>query len=78
MALITKKEASERLGIGVRTLEGFIGRGQLPVYRIGPRLVRIEEADLEAFLEARRCQQAQPKPVEIRRPCLYVPGMKVV
>lgn len=77
MALITKQEASARLAIGMRSLEGIIRRGQLPVYRIGPRSVRIDEQDLEDFLAARRCLH-EAKPAEVRRPCRYYPGMKVV
>lgn len=80
MAYITKQEAAARLAIGVRTLEGIIARGQLTAYRIGPKLVRIDEQDLEAYVEARRIlHQPQPvKPAEVKRPCLYKPGMKVV
>lgn len=80
MAYITKQEASARLAISVRTLEGLISRGQLPAYRIGPKMVRIDEADLEAYVQARviRHQAPAPKGVEKVRPCLYVPGMKVV
>lgn len=78
MALITKKEAAERLTISVRTLEGMISRGAIPACRIGPKLVRIEEADLDAYLAAHRIvpQPKEQKPAP--RPCRYVPGMRVV
>lgn len=79
MALITKQEASARLAISVRTLEGIIKRGNLAVYRIGPKCVRIDEEDLDAYVEARRILHQQPaRKSEAARPCLYVPGMKVV
>lgn len=79
MGLITKQEASARLAISVRTLEGIIKRGNLAVYRIGPKCVRIDEDDLDAYVEARRILHQQPgKKPEAVHPCLYVPGMKVV
>ncbi|MBQ9685035.1 MAG: helix-turn-helix domain-containing protein [Oscillospiraceae bacterium] len=80
MNYLTKKQAAERLQISVRTLEGLISRGQLPAYRIGPKAVRIVEAELENYVLARQIApiKATPKKAEAVRPCLYVPGMKVV
>lgn len=77
MAYITKQEASARLAIGVRTLEGIIKRGQLPAYRIGPKCVRIDEEDLEEYVRARQVAP-QTRTAAVSRPCLYRPGMKVV
>lgn len=79
MALITKQEAADRLTVSVRTLEGMIQRGVLPAYRIGPKLVRIEEAEIQRYLQARLIapQTAKAK-VPVQRLCRYVPGMKVV
>ncbi len=80
MAWITRQEAADRLAISVKTLDGLIRRGQLPASKIGPRIVRIDERDLEAYTAERRVapapvkQKAAPPP----RPCRYVPGMKVV
>lgn len=80
MAWITRQEAADRLAISVKTLDGLIRRGQLPASKIGPRIVRIDERDLEAYTVERRVapapvkQKAAPPP----RPCRYVPGMKVV
>ena len=79
MALMTKAQAAEELQISVRTLEGLISRGQLPAYRIGPKCVRIDSEDLGEYVAARRIAPAtRPRPVEVVRPCRYVPGMKVV
>lgn len=79
MSYITKQQAAERLQIGVRTLEGIIARGQLPAYRVGPRMVRIDEQDLEDYVRARRvAAPTREKRDEPVRPCLYRPGMKVV
>lgn len=80
MKLLTKKEAAERLTVSLRTLDGLISRGALPAYRPSPNTVRIKEEDLDAYLESRLVAPARkPKPAPtIARPCLYVPGMKVV
>ena len=78
--MLTRKEAAARLAVSLRTLDGLIARGQLPAYRIGPKAVRLREADLEAYV-AGHVVYAKPtviKPTEKVRPCLYVPGMKVV
>lgn len=80
MAWITRQQAAERLGISLPTLDGLIRRGQLPASRIGPKIVRIDERDLEEYARGRLVapaparQTAAPPP----RPCRYVPGMKVV
>ena len=79
MTYLTRQQAAERLGISLRTLDGLIQRGGLPAYRIGSRLVRIRDTDLDAYLAGR---QVAPAPVKDKprpqRPCRYVPGMKVV
>ena len=76
--MLTRKEAAERLAISLRTLDGLIARGQLPAYRIGPKSVRLRESDLDAYVAGRLVAPAPPRPTPITRPCLYVPGMKVV
>lgn len=79
MTYLTRQQAAERLGISLRTLDGLIQRGGLPAYRIGSRLVRIRDTDLDAYLAGR---QVAPAPVKEKarppRPCRYFPGMKVV
>jgi len=76
---LTKKQAADELQISVRTLEGLIKRGQLPAYKIGPQLVRIDRDDLRAFVEARPIQpERKEKTAPAGRICRYVPGQKVV
>ena len=53
MAWITRQEAADRLAISVKTLDGLIRRGQLPASKIGPRIVRIDERDIEEHLGRR-------------------------
>ena len=76
---LTKQQAADELQISVRTLEGLIKRGQLPAYRIGPQLVRIDRDDLRAFVEARPIRpDKKEKSAPAGRICRYVPGQKVV
>ena len=79
MAYLTKAQAADELQISVRTLEGLIKRGQLPAYKIGPQLVRIDRDDLRAFVEARPIRpDKKEKAAPAGRICRYVPGQKVV
>lgn len=78
MSYITRKQAAERLSVSVRVLDGLIARGQLPAYKIGSKLVRISEADLERYMKRQIMTPASLKTAPADRPCLYVPGMKVV
>lgn len=50
---ISAPETARRLGVKLRTVHGFIDRGELPAYRMG-RVIRVRVEDLEAFIEA--CQ----------------------
>ena len=50
---MSTREASERLGITLRTLYRFIDEGQLGAYKFG-RVIRLKEVDVEAFIEASR------------------------
>lgn len=81
MKYLTRQEAAARLAVSLRTLDGLIARGQLPAYKVGPRLVRLKEQELDDYISARlvapeAANRAAPAPG--KRPCLYVPGMKVV
>lgn len=78
MSYITRKQAAERLSVSVRVLDGLIARGQLPAYKIGSKLVRISEADIEKYMKKQIMTPTPVKAAPAARPCLYVPGMKVV
>ena len=78
MSYITRKAAAERLSVSVRVLDGLIARGQLPAYKIGSKLVRISEADIERYMKKQIMAPASLKTAPEVRPCRYVPGMKVV
>lgn len=78
MAWLKRQQAAERLGISLPTLDGLIRRGQLPASKVGARIVRIDERDIEAYLAARRVAPMKKAAEPPKRPCRYVPGMKVV
>jgi excisionase family DNA binding protein len=50
---LSTREASERLGVTLRTLYRFIDEGQLAAYKFG-RVIRIKEGDVERFIEGAR------------------------
>jgi excisionase family DNA binding protein len=52
--MIRPKEASFRMGISRRTLHDYITQGKLRYYRLSPRCIVFDEADIDAFLESRR------------------------
>jgi len=51
--LLTTRQAAERLAISLRTLERLAASGELRAVRFG-RSVRIDSADLAAFIESRK------------------------
>jgi excisionase family DNA binding protein len=52
--LLDVDEVAARVGVARRTVWGWISDGSLPVVKLGSRLVRIAERDLERFVEERR------------------------
>lgn len=52
---LSTSEASERLGVTLRTLYRLIDEGQVVSYKFG-RVIRIKEEDLDAFVEGARIQ----------------------
>jgi excisionase family DNA binding protein len=47
---ISVNEAAESLDCSPRTIRRYIASGLLPAYRMGPRLIRIDPAELDAML----------------------------
>ena len=46
MKLITIDEAAERIGVHPNTIRNWLKAGNLKGYRIGPRVIRIDETEL--------------------------------
>lgn len=45
-------DVCERVGVNERTVRGWIAAGVLPANRIGKRLIRIRDTDLDAAMRA--------------------------
>ena len=78
MGYITMETAAERLCISEKTMKRMVQRGAIPAYRIGPKMVRIDEKELEAYVRERLVAPKPARRAEPARACRYVPGMKVV
>ncbi|MGH9069420.1 MAG: helix-turn-helix domain-containing protein [Acidimicrobiales bacterium] len=50
---MSTKDASERLGVTLRTLYRFIDEGQVPAYQFG-RVIRLKATDVAGFIETSR------------------------
>ena len=48
------EEAGRFLGLKTGTLHAYVSRRQIPHLRIGPRLVRFDRHELEAWLDSKR------------------------
>jgi excisionase family DNA binding protein len=48
--LVTIAAAAEQLGICTRTIHRRIADGSLRVYRVGPRLLRVDQTDLDKLI----------------------------
>jgi excisionase family DNA binding protein len=46
--LITVEAAADYLGVGVRSVRRYIATGRLPAYRVGDKLIRVDQADVDA------------------------------
>jgi excisionase family DNA binding protein len=48
--LITVDAAASYLGIGVRSVRRYIAEQKLPAYRVGDKLIRVDQADVDALI----------------------------
>lgn len=56
--LLTIEQTAQRLGCSTNTTRSMIRKGDLAAVRIGPRMVRVREADLEQILQPYDAGQA--------------------
>jgi len=55
---ISIDDAASRLGVHSKTLRKWVAAGHVPAYRLGPKVLRIKLADLEAMVERKRIPNA--------------------
>lgn len=49
---VSLAQAAEHVGVSERTIRRWIADGRLAGYRVGPRLLRVDRAELEALFSA--------------------------
>ncbi|MHB2023680.1 MAG: helix-turn-helix domain-containing protein [Mycobacteriales bacterium] len=54
--LLTIDEAADRMGVGVRFMRRLIEEGRIPVLKLGERKTRLDEADIDAYIERARIE----------------------
>lgn len=54
MAMMTPKEAAARCGVPIGTLYYWVSQKYVPHVRLGPRLVRFDEDEIDRWLAAKR------------------------
>ena len=54
--LLSVGEVARRLSVSVRSVRSLIERGAIPTVRVTDRRVAVDEADLAAYVAARRTQ----------------------
>ena len=52
---LSTQQASERLGVTLRTLYRLIDTGQIPAYKIG-RVIRLQAQEVDAFITGARIE----------------------
>ena len=55
--LMRLREVAARLRISVRTVWRMIAAGELPIVKLSKRVVRVEPAALQAWIEQRRSKR---------------------
>ena len=60
MALLDYPRAAKRLGVSKRTLWTLVKNGSIPAVRFAGRTVRIDPADLQAFIQRSKNVQQTP------------------
>ncbi|WP_324667191.1 Gene 36 protein (Gp36), probable excisionase [Mycobacterium canetti] len=49
--LISLQDAADRCGVNYRTMRRYIAAGRLQAVRVGPRLLKVDAAELDSLLQ---------------------------
>lgn len=60
---IHPQEAADALGVSIRTIRRWVAEGKLTAYRVGPKLLRLDPAEVDAL-----SRQLPTAPVRVGRP----------
>jgi len=61
---LTTKQAAEFLGVHFKTVEKFAREGRIPAHRIGGRILRFYETELDIWLRGTVSSASQSAPRE--------------
>lgn len=56
---LSPKDVAAELGVSRRTVLDYIAAGRLPAVRYSPRVIRVAEGDLRAFIASARAVDAR-------------------
>ena len=68
MELITRAQAAELLTVSEDTIDRLVKAGQLPAYKISPKITRFDRADVEEYLASRYVKAKELQQIGRARP----------
>lgn len=63
---LTTKQAAEFLGVHFKTVEKFAREGRIPAHRIGEKILRFYETELDDWLRGTVSSASQSEPRELK------------
>lgn len=46
------KQAAEQMGVHPKTLYRYIDAGKLPIHKLSPKCIRVDECDIAAYMDS--------------------------
>jgi excisionase family DNA binding protein len=62
MDLLSLRQAARESRVGERTLRRAVRTGELPAYQLGARTLRVDRAELQQWVRAKRVPTWRPEP----------------
>jgi excisionase family DNA binding protein len=70
---LTIRQVAERLQVSTKTISRRIDDGSLPAIRLGDKTIRIDEAELQKYIDTRRTTSAKHLRMEKHNEKRYSP-----